>query len=94
MTATSTAPISSMTSPGNCPQSTISACGEDPEWVADLVDTMREGDLDITVDILEGLVRRLRKASKARQALARVPASTLRSALELRARDTQSGPRG
>lgn len=56
----------------------------DPEWIADLIDTMRDGDIDTTVEILEALLRRLQKASKARKALTLVPAQELRKAMEMR----------
>ena len=57
----------------------------DPEWVAELLDTMTQGDMDVTAEALEGLAHTLRKASKARHALAQVPAASIRAASELRA---------
>lgn len=56
----------------------------DPEWVAGLLDTMAEGDLDATAQALEQLARRLRKSARARNALIRVPAASLRAAMALR----------
>jgi hypothetical protein len=56
----------------------------DPEWVVSLLDTMAEGDLDATAQTLEQLARRLRKAARARNALMRVPAASLRAAMALR----------
>ena len=56
----------------------------DPEWIASLLDTMAEGDLNATADTLEQLARRLRKAAQARNALIRVPAAPLRAAIALR----------
>jgi len=57
---------------------------DDPEWVADLLDTMADGDMDKIANLLEQVVGRLRKASKARNTLVRVPAASLRAAFELR----------
>jgi hypothetical protein len=62
-----------------------SAGTSDPEWIADLIDIMRDGDIDTTVEILGALLRRLQKASKARRALTLVPAPEIRKAMELRA---------
>ena len=56
----------------------------DPEWVVGLLDTMAEGDLDATAQALEQLARRLRQAARARNALMRVPAASLRAAMALR----------
>ena len=53
------------------------------EWVADLFDTFRAGDLDAVVDQLEELVRVMRKAAKARQMLATVEPRLLRQGLVL-----------
>jgi hypothetical protein len=44
----------------------------DPEWVADLFDTLRAGDLDAVIDELDEVVRIMRKAAKARRMLATV----------------------
>ena len=38
----------------------------DPEWVADLFDTLRAGDLDAVVDQLDEVLRLMRRAAKAR----------------------------
>ena len=57
---------------------------DDPEWVAGLLDTMAEGDPDDAAEVLEQLARRLRKAAKARHALAQVGTASLRAAVELR----------
>jgi hypothetical protein len=57
---------------------------DDPEWVAGLLDTMAEGDPDDAAEVLEQLARRLRKAAKARNALAQVSTASLRAAMELR----------
>ena len=55
-----------------------------PEWVAGLLDTMADGDPDDAAEVLEQLARRLRKAAKARNALAQVSTASLRAAVELR----------
>lgn len=57
---------------------------DDPEWVVGLLDTMAEGDPVDAAEVLEQLARRLRKAAKARNALARVSTASLRAAVELR----------
>ena len=57
---------------------------DDPEWAAELLDTYLEGDLEVTIAILEGLLRRLRKASQARRMLRGVPETTLAAACRLR----------
>jgi hypothetical protein len=57
---------------------------DDPQWAAELLDTYFEGDLDVTIAIVEGLLRRLRKASKARRMLGCVPHATLKAAFKLR----------
>ena len=56
----------------------------DVEWVADLLDTVRDGDLDAAIDQLEELARVMRKAAKARRMLATVDPSLLRKGLVLR----------
>lgn len=66
-------------------------CGGDPEWVADLFETLREGDLDVALAGLESLVRAMRKAAKARRVLATVEPSLIREGLEVRA--TRRGTR-
>jgi Lon protease-like protein len=57
----------------------------DPEWVADLFDTMQAGDLDAVVNQLDELVRVMRKAAKARRMLASVEPDLLRAGLAARA---------
>lgn len=54
----------------------------DVEWVADLIDTYRAGDVDAAITHLESLLGQLKRASKARRALAQVPARRLRAAVE------------
>ena len=61
----------------------------DPDWVAELFDTMQAGDLDAVVDQLDELVRVMRKAAKARRILASVEPDLLRAGLAARA---QRGP--
>ncbi len=56
-----------------------------PEWVAELFETMRAGDLDAVVDRLEELVRVMRKAVKARRMLESVGPDLLRAGLAMRA---------
>jgi len=74
-------------------RSGLAAAGaDDPAWVADLLDTMAEGDMDATADVLEGVARRLRKASKARHALTQVSTSSIRAAFELRATRDEAAP--
>ena len=63
-----------------------------PEPIADLLDTMAGGDPDATADVLEGIARRLRKAAKAKHALARVPAASISAAFELRAKRREAKP--
>lgn len=41
----------------------------DPEWVADLFDTMRAGDLEGALASLESVVESVRRATKARRIL-------------------------
>jgi hypothetical protein len=65
---------------------------DDCEWVVELLDTMAQGDMDATAETLEGLARRLRKASKARQLLTRVPATAIRAAFERRANRNAARP--
>ncbi len=58
----------------------------DADWVADLLDTFRAGDLDAAVDTLDALLGTMRKAAKARRILTTVDALLLRKGLELSAR--------
>lgn len=55
----------------------------DVEWVADLFDTMREGDLDAVAEQLDDLAHRVRKAAKARRMLATVDPRLLVDGLAL-----------
>lgn len=55
----------------------------DVEWVADLFDTLRSGDLDAVVDQLDEFIRVMRKAAKARRMLATVDPLLLREGLAL-----------
>ncbi len=57
----------------------------DPEWVADLFDTLRAGDLDTIVDQVDQILRLVRRAAKARRMLATVDPELLRAGLQLRA---------
>ena len=57
----------------------------DPEWVADLVDTFRAGDLDVAVADLTALLQTMRRAAKARRILSTVSPSLLQQGLEVRA---------
>lgn len=57
----------------------------DAEWVADLLDTFRAGDLDAAVDTLDALLATMRKAAKARRMLTTIDAPLLREGLELSA---------
>jgi hypothetical protein len=62
----------------------------DAEWVANLLDTCRAGDIDLAVENLEWLLGRLKRASKARRSLARIPARQLRAGLAVGSR-SESG---
>lgn len=55
----------------------------DLEWVAELFDTMRAGDLDAMIARLDDLLRVMRKAAKARRMLATVSPDLLRAGLAL-----------
>ena len=55
----------------------------DVEWVADLFDTMREGDLDAIVEELDDVAHRVRKAAKARRMLSTVEPRLLADGLAL-----------
>jgi len=63
----------------------------DPEWVADLFDTFRAGDLDVAVTNLDALVGTLRRAAKARRVLTTVQPSLLRQGLEISACRRRTG---
>lgn len=56
---------------------------DDVEWTADLIDTYRAGDIDTTVEALEAMLARLRKAAKAKRMLVSVEPMILREALGL-----------
>jgi len=56
---------------------------DDTEWVADLFDTFRAGDLDVAVDSLDGLLARMRRAAKARRILTGLQPAVLRQGLEI-----------
>ena len=62
----------------------------DPEWVADLFDTMQAGDLDAVVDQLDDLLRVMHKAAKARRMLASVGPELLRAGNALRSQRSAS----
>lgn len=53
----------------------------DPEWVADLVETVWAGDLDVVAAGLDELVAVVRRAAKARAILAGVDPDLLRAGL-------------
>ena len=65
---------------------------EDAEWVADLLDAFHAGDIDVAVAELDVLVRKLRRAAKARRTLTCVSAGMLRQGLEFRASRRDSTP--
>ena len=60
----------------------------DAEWVADLFETLREGDLEVVAGRLEDLVRVMRGAAKARHMLADVDPALLREGLMVASRRT------
>jgi len=63
----------------------IEVCDGNPEWVADLFDTLGEGDLDVALAGLESLLRTMRKAAKARRILATLQPGLICQGLEVRA---------
>jgi len=67
---------------GTFPETLLIEAG-DAEWVADLFDAFRAGDVEAVVDQLDELVRVMRKAAKARRMLATVEPSLLRQGLVL-----------
>lgn len=67
------------------PRSRASAEVGNPEWVADLFDDFRSGDLDVAVEGLDGLLRGMRRAAKARRVLAGLHPGLLRQGLEISA---------
>ena len=54
-----------------------------PEWVADLFNTLRAGDLDAIADQLDEVLRHVREAAKARRTLASVDPMLLHEGLAL-----------
>ena len=58
----------------------------DPEWVADLLDTLRAGDLDALATQLDDLAGVVRKAAKAQQMLSTLEPALLRAGLQARSR--------
>jgi len=63
----------------------------DPEWVADLFDTFRSGDLDVAVANLDVLLCTLRRAAKARRVLTKIQPSLPRQGLEISASRRRTG---
>lgn len=55
----------------------------DVEWVADLFDTLRAGDIDAVVDRLDEVARLARKSAKARRMLGTVGPRLLSQGLAL-----------
>jgi hypothetical protein len=55
----------------------------DVEWVADLFDTLRAGDIDAIVDRLDEVARLARKSAKARRMLGTVDPRLLSRGLAL-----------
>lgn len=58
----------------------------DAEWVADLVETMRRGDVDAVLEQLEQIAVLMRKAAKARRMLASLAPDQLQAGLLAHAR--------
>jgi hypothetical protein len=56
----------------------------DPLGVADLLDTMRTGDLDTVIDQLDGILGLMRRAAKARRMLATVDPELVRAGPQVR----------
>ena len=70
----------------SCPlPATLPFAACDPEWVANLLDTVRAGELDAIVDHLEELLGLMRRASKARTMLATVDPQLVRAGHQVRA---------
>jgi hypothetical protein len=57
----------------------------DARWAAELIDAYRAGDIDSTIEFLDEMLSRLRRAAKARRMLATVEPVLLREALGLAA---------
>ena len=55
----------------------------DAEWVADLFETFRAGDVEAVIDQLDDVVRLMRRAARARRMLATVDPLLLREGLAL-----------
>ncbi|GAB3662580.1 hypothetical protein GCM10027596_24360 [Nocardioides korecus] len=69
-----------------CPSpATLPFAPGDPEWVANLLDTQRTGELDAIVDQLEELIGLIRRAAKARTMLATVDPQLVRAGHQVRA---------
>jgi hypothetical protein len=67
--------------PSSRPTETLPFASGDAEWVADLLDTYRAGDLDAVAAQLEDLTGVVRRAAKARSILAGVDPDLLRAGL-------------
>ena len=67
-----------------CPSPATLPFEADPECVADLLDTMRTGDLDTVIDQLDEILGLMRRAAKARRMLATVDPELVRAGLQLR----------
>ncbi|WP_310961340.1 hypothetical protein [Nocardioides terrisoli] len=59
----------------------------DRHWVADLIETMRRGDVESTLADLDALSDRLRRAAKARRILATIDPELLRLGLKVGSRE-------
>ena len=73
------------TSDSKAGESTLNVRG-DAEWAADLLETLRAGDMEVVVADLGALLVKLRKATKARRMLSTLTPEVLRQAMELTAR--------
>jgi hypothetical protein len=69
-----------------------SARADDCAWLVGLLATMADADMDTTAETLEGLARRLRKASKARRLLTRASPASIRAAFDQREKRNQGTP--
>ena len=67
--------------PSSTPTEALPFASGDAEWVADLLDTYRAGDLDVVAAQLEELTGVVRRAAKARSILAGVDPDLLRAGL-------------
>lgn len=68
------------------PQQVLPFEAGDAEWAADLVETMRRGDVDAVREQLEQIAVLMRKAAKARRMLASLAPEQLQAALIAHAR--------